>query len=155
MLNEDPMDEYSNVNCINIGNLHTLYTLRPRRDPIKPGRELIVGYDERFAWQNINCNFKLKYLYYVNFFQKNDQAGNHYHTKKQEIFLPVYGRFLVRLSNLDNTKIEEVIITASEYEAVYINTKIAHQITSLEDKGILLVLATHPNSQEDEFHHKI
>lgn len=109
---------------------------------------MIVAFDERFP---VVDGFDLKYLYVVNFFQANNWAGNHYHKKKEEIFLPLRGDFLIKLKSVESGICEEVKISASEHHALYIDTKVAHKVMSLGDNGCLLVAATSPNSDGDEF----
>lgn len=149
---EDPMDKFSHpFKKINY-KLCTLFYVEPRMNPDKPGRELVVVFDERFP---IVSGFESRYSYYVRFFKKGNFAGNHYHDKKQELFIPVHGNFTVTLENLKTKEREEIMLKQDDHPILYINSKIAHKVSSEQDDSVLLVIATSPNSEEDEYHYEI
>ena len=128
--------------------LGIMYELKSRKNPKKPGRELYVMFDKRKA---IAPDFEINYYYVVEFFEKNNEAGNHYHKKKREIFIPILGNFQIFLEDPE-TKIREIyLIQEGENKALYIDSKIAHKVKSLDRSGKLLVLATSPNEDYDEF----
>lgn len=166
---QDPMDKFSlpvGGNLAGADALYRLFAKLPRLDPKKPGRELIVHYDQRFPQVE---GFKLNYLYTVESMEEMNAAGNHFHQKKQEIFIPLLGEFIVELIDIKTREYQKVLISArnkredfafsGDYNSaterivhnLHIRTEIAHKVTFLNNGGILLVLATSPNNDGDEF----
>jgi quercetin dioxygenase-like cupin family protein len=129
----------------------TLFFLRPRRNPQKPGRVLVVAFDERLP---LVKRFKCYYVYYVHFLKQGNIAGNHYHRKKNEIFVPVSGNFKVDLERVRPYSIREHI-GLHPYQALHIPHGIAHRVEAVNDNAVLVVLATSPNDEDDEFHFSI
>ncbi len=102
-------------------------------------------YDERFPFA-----FTVKYSYISKFLEKNNVSGNHYHNRKEEILIPLQGSFDISLENI-TTKVKETIsMNSEEHRGIYIQTGISHKVLSKEDKGLLLVLASHPSALDDE-----
>ena len=116
----------------------------------KKGRLFIPIYDERFPFV-----FNLKYSYLSKFLKKDNVSGNHYHKVKQEIIIPIQGKFEVYLMDINTHEKELFIFDGDENKAIYINTFISHKIISLKKTGILLVLASNPSSVKDEIEYKI
>jgi len=129
-------------------NLEILFELKPRNNPNKPGRELYVVYDKRYP---IVPEFEINYEYFVEFQDKGSVAGNHYHKTKREIFIPISGDFEVLLIDLATKETKTIDLKESDHKALYIPTMIAHRVTSKNEKSKLLVLATSPNEDDDEF----
>ena len=102
MVMTNSMDQYSEPLKTEKTKLGIKYWLNPRKT--RPGRELIVTYDRRFPL----VDFSLRYSYFVRFLEKDNVAGNHYHEKKQEIFVPIEGVFEVHLEDV-STKEREVV----------------------------------------------
>lgn len=142
----------------------------PRLNKKKPGRELIVHHDQRFPLIN---GFRPDYIYTVDFQSKGVWAGNHYHKLKHEIFIPLAGEFLVMTQDVQSNEYRGCKISAhadrktsekfadfpSDSERVvhnlYIRTMLAHKVICESDQGILLVLATSPNNDGDEFPYEV
>lgn len=150
--NEDPMDKFSRPYKKIDYKLGTLFYIEPRKNPDKPGRELVVTYDDRFP---IISSFELHYSYYVRFFEKGNSAGNHYHDKKEELFIPIHGSVTVVLEHLKTKEREKILLKQDDHPILYVNSKIAHRVTSNEDDSVLLVIATSPNNEEDEYRYEI
>jgi len=149
---EDPMDKFSHPYKKIEHKLGTLFYMEPRKNPNKLGRELVVVYDDRFP---LIPGFESHYSYYVRFFEKGNSAGNHYHHKKQELFIPIHGNFSVILEDLETKEQEEILLKRDEHPILYVNSKIAHRVTSNDADSTLLVITTSPNNEEDEYKYNI
>lgn len=146
----DPNDIYSQPRSQKSTKLAQLITLNPRIKPEKPGRELVVAFDDRYPYIE---NFSNRYSYFVKFNSSNTFAGNHYHIKKEELFIPVLGDFEVKLEK--NDKKENIFLSAKRNECLYIMPKVAHKVISKESGNILLVVASSANTKDDEFEYII
>lgn len=145
---EDLMDKFSHPKKIIEYKLGKLFYMNPRRSLNKTGRELVVAFDQRFP---IIPGFKINYSYYLRFLEDKNCAGNHYHKKKREIFIPIHGNFTLILENIITKEKEEVLLDSKKYSMFYINSRIAHMIKAHKAGSILLVLATSANNDKDEF----
>jgi hypothetical protein len=143
------MDQYSKPLKVEETKLGIKYWLNPRRT--KPGRELIVTFDERFPL----VNFLLRYQYFVRFLEQGNTAGNHYHNIKQEIFIPVEGEFEVHLEDIETKEKEIIPLNALDNVAFYVKTRVSHKVVSKKDHGVLLVLASSNSRDNDEIHYPI
>ncbi|PIY96388.1 MAG: hypothetical protein COY66_04170 [Candidatus Kerfeldbacteria bacterium CG_4_10_14_0_8_um_filter_42_10] len=143
------MDQYSSPLKIEETKLGIKYWLNPRRT--KPGRELLVIYDQRLPFMK----FKLRYSYYVRFLEEGVAAGNHYHKKKEEIFIPLAGEFEVHLENIVSKEREIIKLNAFENVAFYVRTNVSHKVTSNKKEGVLLIMASQPNNDEDDIDHQL
>lgn len=143
------MDKYSSPLKTEETKLGIKYWLNPRRT--KLGRELLVIYDQRFPF----IKFKLRYSYYVRFLEEGNTAGNHYHRKKEEIFIPIEGNFEVHLEDIDSREREIIRLNALENVAFYVRTNISHKVVSKKKEGVLLVMASSPSMDEDEIDYHI
>ncbi len=143
------MDQYSKPLKVEETILGVKYLLNPRRT--KPGRELVVAYDQRFPL----VNFPLRYSYFLRFLKKGNIAGNHYHRKKQEIFIPIKGEFEIHLEDVVTKKREVINLISSDVVAFYVKTKVSHKVVSKKENGVLLVLASDPSKDEDDIEYKI
>lgn len=144
----DSMDKFSKPIKTKTYKLGKVFFMEPRRNPKKPGRELVVNFDSRFPFVE---KFKVNYSYYVRFFKKRDFAGNHYHIKKEELFIPVVGDFIVKLENIKDHSKEEILLNSHDYCILSFDKKVAHRVISKNNDSILLVLATSSNIDDDEF----
>ncbi len=129
-------------------SLGELFELKPRQNPNKPGRELYVVYDKRTS---LVPDFEINYEYFVEFQNEGSVAGNHYHKLKREIFVPISGNFEVRLINITTKESEIINLNENDHKVLYVPSMIAHRVTSKNEKSKLLVLATSPNEDDDEF----
>jgi dTDP-4-dehydrorhamnose 3,5-epimerase-like enzyme len=145
----DSMEQYSKPLKVEETKLGIKYWLNPRRT--KPGRELIVTYDQRFPL----IDFPLKYSHFVRFLNKGSVAGNHYHKEKQEIYVPVDGEFEVHLEDPITKEKEVINLNASDVVALYIKKKVSHKVVSKNDKGVLLVFASSPIKDDDDIEYKV
>lgn len=143
----EPIETYSKPISSEKTKLGIFYSLRPRRNPNKAGRELLVVYDERSL---LVPNFKVHYAYYVRFLEPGNTAGNHYHRKKQEIFVPITGEFEICLEDIVTKEKEILRMIAGDNRVFYIPLGIAHKVTAKGRNDVFLVLADHPSSDEDE-----
>lgn len=149
---EDPMDKFSRPYKKIDHKLCTLFYIEPRKNPDKPGRELVVTYDDRFL---IVPDFEMHYSYYVRFFKKGNSAANHYHEKKRELFIPISGSVTVTLEDSKTKEREMELLKHEDHPVLYVNSKIAHKVTANEDNSVLLVIATSPNNEEDEYRYNV
>lgn len=149
---QDPMDQYSIPLDSETTILAILFQLNPREKPEKPGRSLVVEYDDRVP---LVPYFETKYAYTVTFSKPGKQAGNHFHRQKAEIMRPVIGSVTVRLEDQKTKVREEHLLNATNHQAIYIRPEIAHVVISQSEPTVLLVMATHPNNEADEFPYQL
>ena len=148
----NPMDEYSHPISVKDTKLGRLFVLKAREKPERPGRSLRVIFDSRFP---LIENFKSEYLYTVTFDKKGDQAGNHYHKVKSELFYPVAGKLEVHLQNPKNKEHEIIELKAENHVALSVQPGIAHKVIAKDHNAILMVIASAPNVEADEFPYEI
>ena len=144
----DPMDIYSDPRSItpSPGRLATIFQLRVREaTPEKPGRDLTVLWDARRPFM------VAKYVYLVNLHAPGHFAGNHFHGVKEEMFHLVSGKATLYLADLATGAREQIELDASLHQAIYIAPPIAHAVVAQMDNTVLLVIASHPNTLDDEF----
>ncbi|MCW1949681.1 MAG: FdtA/QdtA family cupin domain-containing protein [Candidatus Shapirobacteria bacterium] len=143
----DPMDVYSSPISQIKTKLAIIFEIKPRQVPEKPGRSLSVIWDKRIPFIK---GFQNNYDYIVSFEKLGEKAGNHYHHSKQELFVPIIGQFKIILEDI-NTKIrEEIFLSSSDHQILYVPPQIAHVVIAESEISSLLVLATFPNNQADE-----
>jgi len=143
------MDQYSKPLRKKETKFGTKFYFNPRRT--KPGRELVVMYDKRFPI----VDFEPTYSYIVRFLEKNNAAGNHYHKRKEEVFIPIEGTFEVHLEDVSTKEREIVSLKSSDIVAFHFRTGIAHKIISKNDSGLLLTMSSDPSRDEDEIDYKV
>lgn len=132
--------------------LGRLFILKPRRHPQKKGRELVVVYNKRFP---VIKGFENRYSYLVRFLDKRSVAGNHYHIKKHEIFVPVFGKFEICLEDIKTGVRKTITISADAYHMLYIKPKISHKVMAKNKNAVLLVIASATALDTDEYHYEI
>lgn len=128
--------------------LATLFTLNFRDS--KKGRLFVPIYDYRFPFV-----FEVKYSYLSKFLEKNNVSGNHYHNIKEEILIPLQGKYEFHLEDVETHKREVITIADDDLKAIYIKTKISHKVISKDKTGVLIVLASSPSSLDDEIEFNI
>jgi len=148
----DPMDVYSKPIKIEQLKLGTLFYMKPRADPRKSGRELLVTYDDRSP---LIEGFVAHYSYLVTFSEQGNSAGNHYHEKKCELFISANGELIIDLEDIETKEKENLTLSSGDNRILYIPPRIAHKVTSKTKNGVLLVLATSPNTEEDEYSYEV
>ena len=148
----DPMDVYSSPVCSLKTKLATIFEIKPRQIPEKPGRSLSVIWDKRIPFIK---GFENNYDYIVSFEKSGEKAGNHYHQSKQELFVPVVGKFKVILEDIKTKVREDIFLKNNDYQILYIPPQIAHVVVAESETCSLLVLATFPNNQSDEFSYQL
>jgi len=148
----DPMDIFSKPLKRQKTRFGILFEMRPRKNQQKPGRELIVNFDSRLP---VVKNFKINYSYLVKFQKIGSVAGNHYHLKKQELFVPVVGKFAITLQDIKLVQQETIEIDSGKSQVFYVKPKTAHRVRAKTRDAILLVLATSANTVKDEFEYQI
>lgn len=144
----DPSDKYSIPTGVIKTKLATIYQMSFREKPEKPGRKLAVVWDSRFP---LYKGFENRYSYIVTFASMNNLAGNHYHNKKNELFYPIVGDFKVILEDIQTKEREEIFLESSKNQVVHVKPKTAHVVISQSQTALLLVVASYPNNEEDEF----
>jgi len=146
-LGPDPMDVYSSPVCNLKTKLATIFEIKPRQFPEKPGRSLSVVWDKRTP---LIKGFENNYDYIVSFGKKGEKAGNHYHHSKPELFIPVVGKFKIILEDIKTKVREEIFLKNGDNQILYIPPEIAHVVIAESKICSLLILATFPNNQSDE-----
>src|SRR3989338_4159818 len=145
---EDSLSRYSIPLRQEDTKLATVYWLNPRDS--KKGRLFMPVYDARHSLE-----FRVEYVYVSRFLERGNAAGNHYHLIKQEILIPLQGTFEVYLEDVKTKEREMIPMPSEENKAVYIRTGVSHKVVSVEDTGILLVLASTPSTLQDEIEYPI
>ena len=143
------MKQYSTPLSKEETKLATVWRLNSRRS--KPGRELVVCFDQRFPL----ADFSPVYSYVVRFKERGNAAGNHYHRRKQEICIPLEGDFEVHLEHTGTKEKEVLKLNSEEPVAFYVQTGVAHKVVSNSDRGILLVFASSPSDDADEIEYLV
>lgn len=149
---KDPMDVYSKPIGITETKLSRMFQMQAREKPEKPGRSLSVVWDARIP---LIGGFENKYSYLVSFTKKGNLAGNHYHRHKQELFIPVVDDFVIILEDVETKEREELTISTKDHSVIYIPTRIAHTVVADSDTAVLLVIASSPGTEGDEFAYKL
>lgn len=149
---QDPMDQYSLPLDSETTSLAILLQLNARESPKKPGRSLVVEHDSR---KPLVHGFEMAYSYTVTFSKIGNRAGNHLHRLKQEIMRPVVGRVRILLEEPDAKLREKFVLNANTHQALYVRPGIAHVVIADSNPAVLLVQATYPNNEADEFSYQI
>lgn len=142
------LDIFSKPLKSNKTKIYTIYSLNYRDS--KKGRLFMPLYDERFP-----LNFKVKYSYISKFLEKGNTSGNHYHNIKEEILIPLYGKYEISLMDINTKESSTVLMDSEDKEAIYIPVCVTHKIKSLKNTGVLLVLASSPSNLDDEIEYNI
>jgi len=66
--------------------------------------------------------------------------GNHYHTRKKEIFCVVNGTAKIRQRNIKTNEIEEKIVSGNEPELVEMKLNWTHNIQNIGDNEMKLLI---------------
>ncbi len=66
--------------------------------------------------------------------------GNHYHTRKKEIFCVIEGEAKIRQRNIETNEIEEIIVSGMSPELVEMKLNWTHNIQNIGDKEIKLLI---------------
>jgi len=151
-LGSDPMDAYSIPVTAEKTRLAQVFGMRPREKPEKPGRSLSVVWDGR---KPLVEGFENRYSYTVTFEREGSCAGNHFHEEKRELFIPVVGNFRVLLEDVATKDKEEIRLETARHPVLLVRPGIAHAAIAESVPAVLLVLATYPASEEDEFAYKL
>lgn len=136
------LDQYSKPIKQEDTKLSTVYWLNYRDS--KKGRLFMPIYDERYP-----LKFQAKYSYLSKFLEKNNESGNHYHNKKEELLIPFQGSFDIYLEDILTKEKEMISMAGDENKGIYIRTGIAHKIVSKDNTGLLFVLASVSSTIDD------
>lgn len=145
---KNPSDVYSHPLSVTQTKLATLFHMQARENPDKPGRSLRVAWDKRVP---LVKDFENNYSYIVTFAGKGNVAGNHFHKKKHELFVPIIGDFIVLLEGTVTHEKEELSLSTNDYTIISVKPSTAHSVIAKSDIAVLLVVASSPNVEEDEF----
>jgi len=148
----DPMDVYSSPVRQIKTKLATIFEIKPRQVPEKPGRSLSVIWDKRVPFVK---GFQNNYDYIVSFEKSGEKAGNHYHHSKQELFVPIIGQFKIVLEDINTQVREEIFLSSNDHQIVYVPPQIAHVVVAESEICSLLVIATFPNNLSDEVSYQL
>ncbi len=142
-MKNNPLNDYSIPTLVEDTKLGIKFTLNYRDS--KNGRIWIPLYNEQLP-----LKFKVAFTYVSKIFEKNNESGNHYHKKKQEIIFPVLGSFEIYLEDVHSKDRELIVLDSKENQALFIPVNTAHKVISKEDQGIFVILASSPSAPEDE-----
>ncbi len=146
------LEQYSQPISRDENNLRTIFTLNPRDS--KKWRYWLPVYDERFPYNDFFR--KLPFMYFSIHLEKNNISGNHYHLQKREVLIPVAGIYEFHLEHTVTWEKEYFIIdTSKEFKAIYVPVEVSHKIISLQETGVLCVLASAPSSLDDELEYEV
>lgn len=70
----------------------------------------------------------------------NVTRGNHYHTRKKELFCVIEGRAEIKLRNRDTNEIEVHLVSGEKPEVVEIKTNWTHNIKNVGDSEMKLLV---------------
>ena len=146
----DPMDQFSKPREVQRTELASIFYMNVRNSPAKPGRSLLVTHDSRTP---LIEGFTCRYSYAVRFDHAGDAAGGHFHRSKEELFVPMVGTFRILLEDPVSKKQEAHSVSALSPQILHIRTGVAHKVIALEPGAVLLVHATAPNLESDEFNY--
>jgi dTDP-4-dehydrorhamnose 3,5-epimerase-like enzyme len=145
---ENSLDKYSLPLNREETDLAVIYSFNFRDS--KRGRLFIPIYDQRFPLE-----FKVEYTYISKFLEKDNASGNHYHKKKQEMLIPLQGKFDIYLEDIKSKHKELIELNGSDNKGIYIRTGISHRIVSRDYSGIMLVLASTHSTIDDEIEYNV
>ncbi len=146
------ISEYSKPLKVERKKLCTVYYLKPRSKAVKSGRELVVAYNNSMP---LVPGLESNYTYFVRFFEKGNVAGNHFHYKKHELFIPIVGEMDVYLEDIKTKEKEFLTINVKQPVAINVPTGIAHAVKSTKEGDVLLVIASTSASDNDEVEYKL
>jgi mannose-6-phosphate isomerase-like protein (cupin superfamily) len=145
---QDPMEEFSHPQDVKATKLTRIFKMKPRANAEKPGRSLSVVWDGRFP---LVREFINQYSYVVRFTLPDGKAGNHYHEHKQEMFYALHGRMTVILEDIDTKVREKHELSSGDNQILYVPIRVAHVVISNTSDDALLVTASYPEANSDEF----
>ncbi|MFA6295745.1 MAG: WxcM-like domain-containing protein [Patescibacteria group bacterium] len=140
---DDPMDFLSKPTQ---SFMETTFDLPQRRNDEKPGRTLKVLFDKRAP---LAPKFKCRFVYCVTLDTKGNKTGCHYHKRKHEMLFCTNGS--VKVIRCGKCYRHSTNLNASEHQAVYIEPGVIHQVIACTDGATVVVIASAPNSCNDEF----
>lgn len=149
---KDPMDLFSVPVSQRDTKLSRVFAMDVRANAEKPGRSLAVVWDERASFVE---GFENRYSYVVSFSESGNMAGNHFHKEKEELFYPLLGEFTVFFEDVQSGVREEIVMKTEDHEVLFVPKGIAHTVRAETDHAILLVVASAPNVEGDEFSHTV
>jgi len=155
MANEDYMDQFSQPSDVKDLGIIKVFTMTPRQDPKKPGRSLSVLFDAR---ANLVPGFGggISYAYDNQIHEPSNPAGNHYHKVKNEFMIVMAGSFEIKAEDIHTKEKQTVVVTGQvPRQVVYVKAEVAHSVRALEKNSDILVLATAPNNDGDEYPYPI
>ncbi|HCC22938.1 TPA: hypothetical protein DF272_02055 [Candidatus Falkowbacteria bacterium] len=132
--------------------LYTIYTLPERESKGKTGRKLIVPFDGRFP---LIDGFEVKYLYLVELQDISSVAGHHFHLRKTEFLMAVCGEVKIFFQDIETGEYRSLSLKAKDNRVIHIRPGIAHAVGAHTIPAIVLVMADFPNTEDDEFPHRI
>lgn len=87
-------------------------------------------------------------LFYV-IANPNETRGNHYHTRKTERFLVIYGSATITVKNRDTDDVMKVEVSGYKPMAVTISPNHTHSITASDEGAIFLVWVDEQYNEDD------
>jgi|GEM_PF-1312007 len=139
-----------------LGSIYVFNIRTPSKS--KPGRSVIVLSDDRLQYIK---GFVARYAYVVKMWKNGVVAGNHYHKEKNEIFTVLSGKVYINLQDVFTRGcIERIVLSAPKEQEdtvsmLYVPAGVAHSMACMSDTAIVHILATHPNTNKDEFKFEI
>ncbi|MBN1646069.1 WxcM-like domain-containing protein [Candidatus Woesearchaeota archaeon] len=99
--------------------------------------------------------FDVKFMYCSRIFERYNVSGQHYHRAKEEILIPMKGRFDIFLEDVKTKVQEHFSLDAIDNKAIYIPTGVSHKVVLLDEEGVFVVLASTNSEVEDEIPYEV
>ena len=99
--------------------------------------------------EGVGVPFSIKRIYYLYDTKATHVRGVHAHHKLEQVIVSLYGKFEVKLDDGKNSKI---VVLDKPNLGLYICPMIWREVTSLENNGICMVLASRKYEEEDYIH---
>jgi len=132
--------------------LYTLFALPEREASGKSGRKLLVPFDKRFPLVE---GFEFNYMYLVEIKEFGSEPGHHYHHQKHELMMVVSGSARFLFKDIEADEIRSATLDGRKNRIIHVKPRIAHAVVPLIIPTIILVMASSPNTEDDEFSHTI
>lgn len=149
---KDPMDRFSIPLREVPTKLSKMYVMDQREKPDKPGRALTVLWDER---EPVFPGFVNRYSYMVRFASKDSLAGNHYHVRRNELYMAAHGDFKVILEHVKSKEREEVDLRMADNAMLYVPPYHAHLVIPQSDDCQLVVITDYPELASDQIDYPV
>ncbi len=99
-----------------------------------------------FVESGKDINFKIKRIYYIYGVPKDSKRGSHAHKNLHQLFIPISGKFDLKINDGDK---EKIINMKSPSIGIYIPPMIWREVENFSRTAVCLVLASEFYSLDD------